>query len=284
MDWIEKLNHSINYIEENLEGKIDFEKAAQIACCSTFNFQRMFSYIAGVTLSEYIRRRRMSKAAYELQNYDIRIMDLSIKYGYDSPTSFSRAFQSVHNLSPSTARQKGIILKTYPKLSFSLSVKGDSEMKYRIEEKPAIRLIGIRKKISANMEMNFQTIPELWGDIKQTSEFQFLCEINNQLPQGILGVTEYKGAHDLNYYIAAATDKPVPDEMVEYTVPAATWAVFETSLDEYSIKELYRRFYTEWLPFSGYKYSETHDIEVYPLPNGNSQKCEIWFAIKTQGH
>lgn len=90
-----------------------------------------------------------------------------------------------------------------------------------------------------------------------------------------------KEEHDFYYYIAAVSDKQVPDKMVEYTVPAATWAIFETSLDQYSIKDLYRRFYTEWLPFSGYQYAETHDIEVYPMPHDSSQKCEIWFAIKT---
>lgn len=101
MEWLERLNQSVHYIEENLSNNISYEHAARIACCSTFHFQRMFPYLAGISLSEYIRRRRMTAAAFDLQTSDIKIIDLALKYGYDSPTSFNRAFQSVHGISPS---------------------------------------------------------------------------------------------------------------------------------------------------------------------------------------
>ncbi len=123
MEWLERLNRSINYIEENLCSEINFDHAAQIACCSTFHFQRMFSYIAGAPLSEYIRRRRMTAAAFELQTSDIKIVDLSLKYGYDSPTSFNRAFQNVHGVSPSVARTEGTSLKAFPRISFTFQSK-----------------------------------------------------------------------------------------------------------------------------------------------------------------
>ena len=111
MEWIQRLNQAVNYIEENLSGTIDYSTAAKIACCSTFHFQRMFSYIADIPLSEYIRRRRMTAAAFELQTTAARVVDIALKYGYQSPTAFTRAFQSVHSVPPSSARSKGISLK-----------------------------------------------------------------------------------------------------------------------------------------------------------------------------
>ena len=107
MEWLQRLNESVNYIEEHLDGTIELGQAAQIACCSTFHYQRMFSYIAGIPLSEYIRRRRMTAAAFDLINKNMRVIDAALKYGYESPTSFNRAFQSVHGVSPSFARNEG---------------------------------------------------------------------------------------------------------------------------------------------------------------------------------
>lgn len=281
MEWINKLNQSISYIEDNLDGDVNYEEAAKIACCSTFYYQRMFSYMAGVTLSEYIRRRRMTKAAFELQNSDIKILDLSAKYSYNSPTSFNRAFQSIHNTTPSAARKKGITLKTYPKLIFSLSVKGNAEMKYRIENKPAIHIVGTREKFVMDLEKNFITVPEFWKKTMNSELFPHICELMNQAPHGILGVTEYYQPNEIYHYIAVATDKEVPEGMIEHEIPATTWAIFEcTGTLPESMQELYRRFYTEWMPFSGYAYAEEHDIEVYPMLNEQSQKSEVWFSIK----
>lgn len=96
MEWLKNLSNAIEYIEDNLDKEISYEEAARIACCSTYYFQRLFSYVAGVSLSEYIRKRRMSQAAFELQRTDKKVLDVALKYGYASPTSFNRAFQSVH--------------------------------------------------------------------------------------------------------------------------------------------------------------------------------------------
>ncbi|WP_455537821.1 helix-turn-helix transcriptional regulator [Terrisporobacter sp.] len=119
MEWLDKLNESIKYIEKNLEGDISYEEATKLACCSTYHFQRMFSYIAGVTLSEYIRNRKMTKAAVDLQNGE-KVIDVSLKYGYESPTAFNRAFKKVHQVSPSTARKEGTFLKSYSPISFRI--------------------------------------------------------------------------------------------------------------------------------------------------------------------
>ena len=103
MEWLKNLSNAIEYIEDNLDKEISYEEAARIACCSTYYFQRLFSYVAGVSLSEYIRKRRMSQAAFELQRTDQKVLDVALKYGYTSPTSFNRAFQSVQAGPPGLA-------------------------------------------------------------------------------------------------------------------------------------------------------------------------------------
>lgn len=124
MEWIEKLNEAITYMEEHLTDEIDYEQLGKIACCSSYHFQRMFAYMAGVPLSEYIRRRKMSLAAVDLQGKDMKIIDAAYKYGYSSPTAFNRAFQSVHGIAPSALKKEGISVKSFPPITFKITVKG----------------------------------------------------------------------------------------------------------------------------------------------------------------
>jgi len=130
MDWLTKMNAALDYIEDHLLDEIDYKAVARKACCSSYNFQRMFSFITDVPLAEYIRRRRLTQAAIELQNTDARIIDVAVKYGYDSPVSFSRAFATLHGINPNEAKQSGARLKAYPKISFQISIKGEKEMNY----------------------------------------------------------------------------------------------------------------------------------------------------------
>ena len=154
MDWIERLNDAVKYIEENLSSDIDYSLAAQRACCSLYHFQRMFSYISGIPLSEYVRRRKMSLAAADIIGGE-KIIDVAVKYGYSSPTAFNRAFKSVHGVAPSDARSCGTVLKSYPPLVFKITVKGVYEMNYRIEKKDAFRVVGVSSPMETDMEKNF---------------------------------------------------------------------------------------------------------------------------------
>lgn len=122
MDCLNRMNSAMDYIESNLADEISYDKAAQIACCSTYHFQRMFSFITEVPLSEYIRRRRLTLAAFELQTSDIKVVDVALKYGYESPEAFSRAFKSLHGIVPVSARDSGVVLKAFPKMSLSISI------------------------------------------------------------------------------------------------------------------------------------------------------------------
>jgi len=142
MDLLERVNGALHYIEENLTDEIDFQEVARIACCSEYHFKRMFAFLAGVTLSEYIRRRRLTLAAFELQDSGKRVIDVALKYGYNSPDAFTRAFHT-----PTEARQTRHLLKAYPRMTFQLTIKGGREMNYRIVEKEAFRIVGIKKRV-----------------------------------------------------------------------------------------------------------------------------------------
>jgi len=154
MDWLKNLSDAIDYIEDNLDGEISYDKCANIACCSTFYFQRMFSYISGISLYEYIRRRRMTQAGFELQITNEKIIDIAFKYGYSSPTSFTRAFKGVHNITPSSAKKKGAVLNAYPRIKFSINIMGDKPMAYYIEKKKEIHIVGIRTSLIEDMDFN----------------------------------------------------------------------------------------------------------------------------------
>jgi AraC family transcriptional regulator len=285
MEWLKRLNEAIDYIENNLDGDISYDEAAKIACCSTYYFQRMFSYVAGVPLSDYIRRRRMTKAAFELQTSEAKVMDIGVKYGYVSPTSFNRAFQSVHGVPPSAAHLDGTMLNSYSRIRFSIHVTGDDGMKYRIEAKEAIRVVGIRTPLQEDMEQNQKTVPVFWNKQLKSELFSEVCNLADRDSPSILGITAYQNPQEIYYYIAAATDKPVPEGMVELVIPAATWVVFECSghFPE-SIQTVFQHFLTEWLPFSGYEYAQLPDIEVYPVnqEKSKSDHAEVWIAIKKE--
>lgn len=250
---LKQLDEALEYIENNLAGGISFDEAAKIACCSTYYFQRMFSYIAGVPISEYIRRRRMTAAAFDLQDRNSKICEIAAKYGYDSPTSFNRAFQSIHGIAPSAVWGKESFLTTYPRLRLQISVTGDEQMKYRIEKKAPIRIIGVSTLLTHDIEKNFAEVPKLWQKVRNGDIAIRLEKLMNQSPQGMLGTTIYNGSGDISYTIGVASDKTVPHGMSECQIPELTWAVFQCigSMPS-AFQELYKRFYTEWLPVSDY--------------------------------
>jgi AraC family transcriptional regulator len=285
MEWLKNLSNAIDYIEDNLAGEISYDEAAKIACCSTYYFQRMFSCVTGISLSEYIRRRRMTQAAFELQSTDIKVLDVALKYGYTSPTSFNRAFKSVHGISPAAAKSQGSVLNAYPPIKFSIKVTGGNVMSYRVEEKEAMRIVGIRIPLTLDMEENQKIVPHFWSKTLKSNQFPGICNLSNQSPKGVLGVTACQSSDEIYYYIAASTDKPTPDGMLEYEIPAATWVIFESDgRFKESIQSIFRRFLTEWLPFSGYTYAELPDIEVYPISKERPQEghCEVWIAVKKE--
>lgn len=283
MEWLKNLSDAIAYIEKHLDKEISYEEAARIACCSTYYFQRMFSYVAGIPLSEYIRRRRMSQAAFELQRTDVKVLEVALKYGYTSPTSFNRAFQSVHGIAPAAAKNMRTTLNAYPPIQFSVKISGGSAMSYHITEKDPMRFVGIRTRLTEDMEENHKIVPVFWEHTFQKTLFTDICLQSGEDPKRIFGISVYEDPDNIFYYIAAASDMETPARMHDLLIPAATWVVFENDgvLKE-NVQDVFRRFYTEWLLFSGYEYAGLPDIEVYPVIPGRPEcgHCEVWIAIK----
>lgn len=280
MEWIERLNSAINYMEENMRDNIDFDKVAKIACCSTYHFQRMFAYMANIPLSEYIRRRRMSLAAVDLQNGNEKVIDVAVKYGYDSPTAFNRAFKNVHGIAPSQAKTEGVILKAFPPVSFMITIKGDTSMDYKIEKKETFRIIGISEPLEKEIEKNFETVPKMWEKAVVDGTIQKLASMMQGNPMGLLGVSSCNEKEDWRYFIAVANEETNDDSLEEYIVPASTWAIFSGEGTNQSIQELEKRIVTEWLPTSGYEYADAPDIEVYISPDPNNTKYEVWIPVE----
>lgn len=279
MDWIERLNNAMNYIEEHLCDKLELDEAARIACCSTYHFQRMFAYMAGVPLSEYVRRRRMTLAAADLQSGGAKVIDAALKYGYESPTAFNRAFKSIHGIAPSEAKESGTTLKAFPPVSFRITIKGDSEMNYRIEKKEAFRIVGISCPLEKELEKNFETVPALWGKAAAEGVIEKLASMMNTDMKGVLGVSACGDNQNWKYYISVASTADIGGDLEEYTVPEADWAVFEGRGTNLSIQELEKRIVTEWLPGSGYEYGSAPDIEVYLNPDPQDAVYEVWIPV-----
>jgi len=284
MDWIERLNKAIIFMEEHITEEIDYEQVAQIACCSSYHFQRMFAYLANVTLAEYIRRRRMSLAVTDLQNGSEKIIDVATKYGYASPTAFNRAFQSVHGIAPSLIKENGVPLKSFPPINFKITIKGADEMNFRIEKKDSFRVIGVSQPLDKDMEKNFEVVPQMWQAAGMNGTLQKLAAMIDSQPAGILGVSACNNLEEWRYFIAVASTQETDNTLEEYIVPSFTWAIFSGEGEcPRAIQELEQRIITEWLPSSGYEYDNGPDVEVYLTPDMQNAKFEVWIPIKRNG-
>lgn len=294
MDWLDRMNGAISYIEENLSEEVDYDTAARIACCSVYHFQRMFSFITDISLSEYIRRRRLTLAAFELQNSDVRIIDLAVKYGYDSPVSFSRAFQKLHGVTPTSARETGAQLKAYPRISFHISIKGDAEMNYRIEEKQVFSVFGIEEVFTTENGENLKALPGFWlraindGMLDRILKASGLkCDSSSKGIKPVNAVMGYRdtGGSTFPYMICAfAPESGVPEGFASAEIPAATWAVFTT--EEHTedkttevIQALWKRIYSEWFPTAGYRQIPGAEFEMYGVAESGKAYCEIWIPV-----
>lgn len=287
MDSLKKMNEALNYIERNLVNDINLKKVANIALCSQYHFQRMFSFLAGVTLSEYIRRRRLTLAAFEVINTSIRIIDIAIKYRYSSPDSFTRAFRCMHGVTPSLARRNSQYLKAYPKITFQLSIKGGNQMNYRIEEKEAFRIVGIKKRVPIIFNGVNPEISAMWKSLDDETVNK-LKELSNLEPIGLIsastnfseGRMDEKG--ELDHYIGVVTNKDCPDNLTQLKVQASSWAVFE-AIGPFpdTLQNVWGRIYSEWFPMSNYEQIEGPEILWNENKDVTSQnfRSEIWIPV-----
>ncbi|TBL77867.1 AraC family transcriptional regulator [Paenibacillus thalictri] len=287
MDLLKMMNGAIAYIEGHLTEEIDYEQAAKLALCSEYHFKRMFSYLAGISLTEYVRRRRLTLAAFELQQSGAKVIDIALKYGYSSPDSFARAFQSLHGIAPSEAKQHGRSFKAYPRMSFQLTIQGGVEMNYRIVEKPAFRIVGLMKRVP----IVFNGVnPEIAAMAKRLDDqtIGILKRLSNVEPTGIIsasanfseGRMEEQG--ELDHYIGVATTNVAPDGLARLEVAASAWAVFEAvgPFPE-TLQNVWGRVYAEWFPSSGYELNVGPEMlwNEHQDAASPAYRSEIWIPV-----
>jgi len=290
MDWILGVQKAIDYVEEHITDDIDYENLAKQAYSSSFHFQRVFSILCGFTIGDYIRSRRLSLAGSELASSNLKVIDIALKYGYESPESFSRAFTKFHGISPSLAKSCGAALKSYTKLSVKLILDGGNIMDYRIEKKGQFKVIVKKKKVSCKAEMTTAEISEFWQKCGMDGTIQSLCKYipkENIFNDCIIGACFGKDATDENfpYAIGAAYNgNEVVDKDLEVVeIPAHTYAVFKCvgSMPE-AFQTIYQRIYSEFFPQSEYQPCGGTDFEVYPSDDVSSENytCELWISVE----
>lgn len=290
LDSLQKMNEALSYIEENLSGEIDMKEIARRAVCSEYHFQRMFSYLSGVSLSEYIRCRRLTLAAQELRDQHVKVIDTAVKFGYRSADSFTRAFKEYHGCTPTAAREDRNALKAFPKMTFQLTIHGGKEMNYRIVEKEAFRIAGIKKRVPIQFSGVNPEIASMWSSLNEEM-IKEMKNLSDTEPSGIIsasanfsdGRMEEKG--ELDHYIGAATVKECPDHFEKLEVPALTWAVFEAAGPfPDTLQNVWGRIYSEWFPSSNYEQAEGPEILWNESKDTGSPefKSEIWIPVRNR--
>lgn len=285
MDWISGIQQAIDYAEEHLTEPIDYAEIAKRAYASSFHFQRVFSTVCGYTLGDYIRMRRLSLAGRELAEGGGRILDVALKYGYDTPESFSRAFTRFHGVSPSDAK-KGAVLKSVSRLSVKLTLSGGTAVNYRIENKDAFEILIKKKSFPKNWELTSREIPELWAKSHADGSIQTLVQrIPQGDPFGLMGISLYdRNGIDFTYGIGVshAEGENADPTLCVQTVPAHTYVVFKcVGQMPDAFRELYRYVCTEFFPTSQYQPCGV-EIEAYPSDKVQSPDytCELWIAVE----
>lgn len=297
MDWIIGMQKAIDYIEANLTEEIDYEKVAAESFSSCYHFQRVFSILCGYTIGEYIRLRRLSLAGAELAGGKEKVIDVALKYGYDSPDSFTKAFQKFHGITPSQARSDGKMLRSFSRLSIKISLEGGSTMNYRIEEKDEMILTGYKRRFSG--------VP---GDRECQEEDMYVnTRVFQYILQGLSGdfETNYDiitniGDDGYDFYIAKqlteylrnnlSKSSVLGEEFARHfeniTIPKCTYAIFETERCTYPTTiflDLRRKIATEWLPNSGYQLANAPELVVthwYRGDKSNQRYRELWIPIE----
>lgn len=290
MDLLAQLNRAMNYIEEYISDDIYIDGISKVTNYSPYHFNRIFYYITGMPLSEYIRKRKLTLSAVELQNSDVKVIDLALKYGYESADSFTRAFVKQHGVTPTTARQSGVVLKFFPPLTFQINIKGVQEMNWRIEKKEAFEVFGI-ERIFPNEETG--KIPDFWTECQRNGSYGKLSEdAGGERPMqepsknccvinALCGHIETT-ANEFPYMLFALKNENYKTDGYKIVqVPKTTWAVFRTDgLKDHAncqIPSLFQRAYSEWLPSSGYDKTNGPDMEIY-----GEDFEEVWIPVASK--
>lgn len=297
MDWIIGMQKAIDYIEDHLTETIDYDDVAAQCYSSSYHFQRVFSILCGFTVGEYIRNRRLTLAGAELAMGDAKVIDVALKYGYESPDSFAKAFQKFHGLLPSQARNNGSNLKSFSRLVLKFSLEGGSIMNYRIEEKDEMILTGYKR--------HFIGVPGEREDQEEemyikTRALQYILQALSGSLETNFDIITNVGDDGYDFYIAYQLseyyrnnlnkDGVLGEEFARYfenvRIPKCTYAVFETERCAFPTEiflDLRKKIACEWLPNSGYQLADAPELVVTHWFRGdkkNQRYRELWIPIE----
>lgn len=283
MEWNEKLQNIIDYAENHLQKKeepINYNEIAKMAGCSFGFFQKVFSYMNGISFAEYVRSRKLTLAGYDLKSTDLRIVDISYKYGYNSPTSFTKAFHQFHGVSPKEAREKNVELAVMPKMQ----IADKQKYSWKLEQKPGLRLIGKSIKVSCANNEHYSKIPEFWSDCQRNGIFAKLVSLDKGNPKGTFGLFGYydEDSKEIEYSIMVISDVDLPDEFTEIVIPQTTWAIFDCiGMIPQSVQKGWKYLNEEWLIKYPFKHASCPELEWYSDGNTYSSNylSQIWIPI-----
>jgi len=279
MEWVKALNKAINYIESHLTDDITCDDIAQNLYISSFHFQRTFSLMTDMTVGEYIRNRRLSLAGHELLSDGVKVIDVALKFSYETPESFAKAFQRFHGVSPSQVRKQGTELKSFNRLILKISLEGGSIMDYKIIQKEKFTVIAKTRMFT---EENSKTeIPAFWDEYYENGLNKLVCGMMGICTQAEAGCKEWKYGIGCEYKYVM--NKLEDFEVIE--VPSYTWAIFKcVGKMPDAIQNMWKRIYSEWLPQSNYELISDYDIEFYTDGDNSHDDyiSEIWIPIKVK--
>ncbi|MFI1969846.1 AraC family transcriptional regulator [Streptomyces cinnamoneus] len=285
---LEKLNQAMEHIERHLDQTVDVAELARIAATSEYHLRRMFSTLAGMPLSEYVRRRRLTVAGAEVLAARETLLEIAVRYGYGSGEAFARAFRAMHGVGPGEARRAGAALSSQPRMSFRLILEGSSSMRYRIADKPAFTVVGLKTRVplvhagpnQAIMDFVRGIDPQVMGGLEKLSD---------QEPRGVVAVCDdldpsRAEGTELDYYQGVVTSAAAPEGMSALDVPAGTWAVFTTCGPmPQAVQELWRDAFTQWFPSNPYRSRPGPEILRLRLsPDKNEADAELWLPVEPE--
>lgn len=272
MNYINEMKKAIDYIENNLDKDINFEKVAKEIGMSPFYFHRIFTGIIGISPTTYIRNRRLTVAAQEISKNNENVLDIALKYGFESHEAFSRAFKNFHGVSPKMAKTDGNDFKSFSKANLDIEIISNSILNYRIESKDSFKVAALFRKF--NIEYKNE-IPMYW---KELNEDGTLKEISDNYNKNLLGIcigTQSDLEYEYGIGIEQKENIEISNKMRVIEIPQSTWIVFKCEgQNEKAINELWSRIYKEFFSTSSYKQCMDIDFELY-----DDKNTEIWIPI-----
>jgi AraC family transcriptional regulator len=284
---MDAMNRAMRVIEDGLEGEVDMSAVARAALVSEHHFRRMFSALAGIPVSEYVRRRRMTLAAAAVLRRDEAVQDIAVRFGYTSADAFSRAFRTVHGIGPEQARRPGAVLRSQPPLTFRLTIEGSTPMDYRIVHTEAFTFAGYRARVplvyegvnSAAAEFTKSITAEQWKRLHEIADLEpGVVTVMDQISD-----TREEGS-ELDHWIAAATTSADLDGLETLEVEPRTWVVFSASgpFPE-SLQNLWVQAYGEWFPANPWQTTPGPEIAKTVFhPEGGTGDFELWLPVEPQ--